>query len=134
MKNENFLNAQITTQAVIKNNSNNILLLRRNKLNGWYTLPGGTVHQGEKVSDALVREILEETGLKITVGKPLWIWQSNHIGKDLLGIVFAIQETIANSTIIKLSAEHDQSKWLKFNDLMTDNSVDPYIKKDLLNY
>ena len=37
----------VTTQWVIKNNKGEILLLRRNKPGGWFTLPGGMVLKGE---------------------------------------------------------------------------------------
>lgn len=78
--------AQITTQAVIKNTKGEILLLKRNKPGGWFTLPGGTVDDGEKAEKTLEREIKEETGLDVTTKSPIWIWQSNHIGKELLGL------------------------------------------------
>lgn len=44
-----------------------VLLIRRGKepLRGRWVVPGGTVEVGETLEDALVREILEETGLVV---------------------------------------------------------------------
>jgi 8-oxo-dGTP diphosphatase len=45
----------------------NILLVERAKepLQGYWSLPGGIVEAGEKLDDAVRREVLEETGLEI---------------------------------------------------------------------
>jgi len=45
-----------------------ILLIQRGQepLKGWWTLPGGLVETGERLEDAVRREILEETGLNVT--------------------------------------------------------------------
>lgn len=127
-----YLNAQITTQAIIKNDQGEILLLKRNKPGGWFTLPGGTVDEKESIIDALTREIFEETALKLKIDRPVWVWQSNHIGKDLIGIVFAVDKKIPEDSPIVLSKEHNEFKWFSFDDLMKDPAVDPYIKKDAL--
>jgi 8-oxo-dGTP pyrophosphatase MutT (NUDIX family) len=127
-----YLNAQITTQAIIKNSKNDILLLKRSKPGGWFTLPGGTVEEGEDIKTCLEREILEETGLKTEINSPVWVWQSNHIGKDLLGIVFNIENIVPDDTKIKLSPEHDEYRWFSIDELFLDDKVDPYIKKDEL--
>lgn len=44
-----------------------VLLIRRGKepLRGRWTLPGGTVELGETLEEALIREVEEETGLKV---------------------------------------------------------------------
>lgn len=46
-----------------------VLLVERGKepLLGYWSLPGGAVETGERLEDALRREVLEETGLDVTV-------------------------------------------------------------------
>ncbi len=127
------LNARVTTQAIIVNNANQVLLLKRNRPGGLYTLPGGTIHQGEEVKAGLKRELEEETGLRLTVGDPVWIWQSNHTGKDLLGIVFTINEVLTGSEVVVISEEHSASAWFSKADLFASEEVDPFIKRDELN-
>jgi 8-oxo-dGTP diphosphatase len=45
-----------------------VLLVERGKqpLAGYWSLPGGVVETGERLEDALVREVSEETGLDVT--------------------------------------------------------------------
>jgi len=53
--------------VIIKNHS--IVLVKRSKppFEGQYALPGGFVEYGETVELALIREIVEETGLKVKI-------------------------------------------------------------------
>lgn len=46
-----------------------VLLVERGKqpLAGYWSLPGGAVETGERIEDALLREVREETGLQVTV-------------------------------------------------------------------
>jgi ADP-ribose pyrophosphatase YjhB (NUDIX family) len=47
-----------------------VLLVERGQqpLAGYWSLPGGVVETGERLENALVREVFEETGLNVTIG------------------------------------------------------------------
>ena len=49
------------------------VLLQQGEGNDYLALPGGCVEMLETTRDALVREILEETGLHTSVGRLVWV-------------------------------------------------------------
>ncbi|HHH80313.1 MAG TPA: NUDIX hydrolase, partial [Thermoplasmatales archaeon] len=53
----------VTVDGIVTKN-NEILLIKRknNPFKGRWSLPGGFVNYGEKVEDAVIREVKEETG------------------------------------------------------------------------
>jgi len=54
-----------TVGALIFNPEGKILLVRTHKFHDKYVVPGGHIEVGEKMTDALVREAKEETGLDV---------------------------------------------------------------------
>jgi mutator protein MutT len=61
-----------------------VLLVRRahEPLKGEWSLPGGAVEVGETLAVAVVREVLEETGLHIDVGPIVEVLDRVHRGGD----------------------------------------------------
>lgn len=50
------------------------LLLQRRADNGQWGLPGGSVEIGETVTAALAREVQEETGFEVTIGRLVGVY------------------------------------------------------------
>ena len=50
-----------------------ILLLRQRAGPRRYSLLGGTLEEGETLAEALIREMREETGLDVAVGRLLYL-------------------------------------------------------------
>jgi len=63
------------------------LLVRRGKApaQGLWALPGGKIEWGETMSEAVKREVMEETGLTIKVGKRIHVF--DNITRDRQGSV-----------------------------------------------
>lgn len=56
--------------AVVRDAAGRLLLVRRGRepSAGLWSLPGGRIEDGETAAEAAAREVLEETGLTVTVG------------------------------------------------------------------
>ena len=79
--------------------------------------PGGKIQEGETdFAEALRREIREEVGIEVTVGKPLTTWhytfpQNGHrnAGKEVYLVGFRCTYT---SGEVVLSGEHTEFRWV----------------------
>jgi len=50
--------------AIVQDDEGRVLLIRRGDGRGW-SLPGGMMEPGERIAEAAVREVWEETGLEV---------------------------------------------------------------------
>ena len=94
---------RVAVKAVIVCNGCFLLLERRqNGEEGIYDLPGGGVETGESHTQALTREIFEETGLTVRIKRPLRTWSfSPRAGETLYGVTFLAEYL---SGTVRLSA------------------------------
>jgi 8-oxo-dGTP diphosphatase len=80
---------------------------------GRYDVPGGRVIPGQVFHKNLKREIKEETGLEVKVGRPFHVgeWRPKIQGErwQIVGTFF---ECLSDSDGVVLSEDHDQYIWI----------------------
>jgi 8-oxo-dGTP diphosphatase len=79
---------------------------------GKYDMPGGRITPGEPLVEALQREALEESGLTVTVGKPIHVAEWRPIVKGVQLHIVGIYFICEASGEVKLSQDHDDFKWI----------------------
>lgn len=79
----------------------------------WWEFPGGKIEAGETAEEALVREIKEELGTVVNVGKPFCSVEYDYPEFHLSMDCFLCQ---VEEEDIKL-LEHEAAKWLPAKDL-----------------
>jgi 8-oxo-dGTP diphosphatase len=74
--------------AVVKDGQGRLLLIKRGHepSAGLWSLPGGRIEPGETDAEALVREMLEETGLKVAPGRLLGSVKRPGLDGDVIDI------------------------------------------------
>jgi len=94
-----------------------------------YDIPGGRIEFGEQPTDALIREVEEETGLKVKIIRPsrTWSFVKDEIFQ-LIGITYFCE---SNSDNIKLSGEHTDSAWLSAEEINKKTDLPSWIKKEI---
>jgi ADP-ribose pyrophosphatase YjhB (NUDIX family) len=60
-------------RAIIRNQKGEVLLIRRKDTGRW-GMPAGSLELGDSVTDAVKREVLEETGLRVISCRPIAIY------------------------------------------------------------
>ena len=135
----------VAGKAVIVNPDGKVLILREspthktNTMAGHYQLPGGRLEPGETFEQGLRREVREEAGLEITIGKPLQLGEWRPVIQGVphqVFVVFVAAET--NSRAVTVSDEHDDYLWIdpikrRNYDIMPqdDTAIDAYVQSKL---
>ncbi len=110
-------------KAIIRNSRGEVLLLKTNpaELRGdngesYWDIPGGRIHKGTSIEEALKREVEEETGIAtIKEFKPFSMVLSNiriPTNDGSVGLILSSYLCeVENVENIKLSNEHIEYKW-----------------------
>ncbi len=104
--------------AVIENDGH-LLMLKQRHRRGW-TFPGGLLNRGENGSSAVVREVEEETGLRVEVGLPF----STVVepGSRRVDILFWVE--VDDRAAVEASGEALESGWVPVEALMDPATTD----------
>jgi 8-oxo-dGTP diphosphatase len=110
--------SRFVVAAVISSKSK-VLLLERPKsdfMGGIYELPSGKVEDGESLNEALHREVLEETGIRIAeIENYLGYFDyESKSGKQTRQFNFSI---LAQDPIKVILQEHDEYAWVEKKDI-----------------
>ena len=128
---------QIGVKAIIKNKQNQILMLKRavpSEINKdyYWDLPGGRLRPEETIHDALTREIMEETGMKM-IGDPHIIFSQDifidNKQRHVVRLTYIV-DTIGTEIVID-KQEHTEYKWVNLDEVKNitfDKYLEPIIK------
>tara|TARA_B100001996_G_scaffold170634_1_gene130180 strand:- start:302 stop:775 length:474 start_codon:yes stop_codon:yes gene_type:complete len=100
--------------AIVLNNKNKVFVGKRkdNPVNKWQ-MPQGGVNEGEKLIDAMKRELKEETGIKnIKILKEIDGWSEYELPENLLGKIW------------RGKYRGQKQKWFVVKFLGKDNEID----------
>lgn len=112
-------NLIVAAGGVVSNNNNEILLIKRF---GRWDLPKGKVEPNESISNAALREVTEETGVKnITLGEQIattYHTYSIHGKQTLKSTHWFKMYTQTNNVLIPQTEEGiEQVKWVNRSDI-----------------
>ena len=120
----------VATKAFIVYN-NKVLILKESSRykdganSGKFDVVGGRIKPGQRFDESLLREIKEETGLSVKIGKPFFVgeWRPVVNGEQwhVVGTFF---ECFADSDSVILSEDHEEFAWIKPEDYQKFNLID----------
>ena len=121
--------------AIVINDKNEILLVRDRISNNHsiYKLPGGMVEHADKLSDAVEREVYEETGIESKLIKMVSVLNSHpyRFNKSNMYIVFQLEPLSSEINIID-THEIELALWLPLDEFFAHKEMSTF-QKDLVH-
>jgi len=107
----------VTADGIVLKDGRIVLIRRRNDpFKGSHALPGGFVDYGERLEDCVVREVLEETGLKTRVVGLVGVYSDP--GRDPRGhFVTAVYELRTIGGSLKPGDDASSAEWVSVDDI-----------------
>ncbi len=106
------------TKALISHKGKILLIQESNKYSdgtqlGKFDVVGGRITPGENFEDCLKREVLEETGLEIVLGKPFFVSESRStVRGENWQIIRIFFEAFSTKSEVALSEDHENYVWI----------------------
>lgn len=121
---EYFMNPSASNVAIIKNAKGEILVERRKQepAKGTLDLPGGFTQIGETSEEGLAREVMEETGLKVTDAKYLFslpnIYRYSGIDIHTLDMFYLCE--VEDDSVVAADDDAADCMWFNPDDIHTE--------------
>lgn len=109
-----FLNKKIGAAAVILNTEGQILLVKHSYGKNNWDLPGGRSEENESAQETAIREVLEETGLKVKIGPLTGVYYASKY--DMHHFVF-LATIDSNNKPVPSSTEILECRYYSIEDL-----------------
>ncbi len=110
------------------------LLLIKSKSDGFYKLPGGTVHteEEEDLEEACIREAREECGAEIKIIKPLTpniLYENPKTREKMILILINYLAKLKNPGEIKAVHPEEDVKWIEISEIKREGgNVSPNVR------
>lgn len=108
----------------------NDMLVIKDRIYQTYKLPGGYIDNKENISQALIREVSEETGVDVKLES---IVSMGHFspGQFDESNIYIVCKAKPLSKAIKIGDSHEiiEAKWVNIDEYLTSEEVHPYNKK-----
>ena len=115
-------NVELTVLCLIEDGDKILLQNRVKKDWRGYTLPGGHVEPGESFVDAVIREMREETGLKVI--EPRLVGVKQFPIENGRYVVLLFKATQWSGALI--SSDEGHMEWIEYDRLPVINTVDDF--------
>lgn len=119
---------RLAAAALIRDEHNRMLAVKPNYKDGW-TLPGGTVEEGESPKTGCFREVEEEVGLTLPEGRVLLIFHGLQMGiwGDSTYYIYDGGVIGSHATITLQEEELTEYRWVAKSEL------EPYFGREFAN-
>lgn len=121
---------RVGSALLVRDEANRILLGQRNKdpQRGAWVIPGGKVHAFERIADAAVREIQEETGLEVEVSRQFRVYEIINPPSEHRIVIYSWGRVVGGS--LRASDDLSEVKFFPIEEL-GDVPTTPLVRKVL---
>jgi len=96
-------------RAIIMDENDRLLLVKQEHSdNSFWLVPGGGIEEGETSTEAVVREVREETGLDVKAGELLWHVEEVSETRGMRFVNYFMTEMIAGEAKLGKDPEFDE--------------------------
>ena len=121
---------RIGSALLVQDQDNRVLLGKRNKdpQRGYWVIPGGKIRAFEGIAEAAARELREETGLTVSVGRQFKVYEIVNPPNEHRIVIYSWAKVVEGAP--KASDDLSEVRFFQANEL-NDLEVSPLVRQVL---